>query len=342
MHILIIKTSSLGDIIHTFPALCDAHQAIPNLRIDWLIEEQFIQTIENHPRVHRAIPCHWRHFKGNPLIYRQSPEWAALKKHLRNANYDAVIDLQGLLKSALLVKLCRSKTTHGYSWRSCREPLASLFYQQRHRISRQQNAILRSRQLMAQALDYSCPTTTPHYDWRTEQSTSVSRHVLLLTNTTWTTKYWPRSHWVELGLALVKHGYIPTFTWGSDTEKTFVEELAQAIPGSYLLPKTNMTDIQAFIAHACGFVGVDTGLTHLATALGCPGVCLMGATDPNLTGPLGAHTQIQFEQLACSPCKQRQCQHADYTPNNTPCMQAITPEQTLEQLIQQIEKKQRH
>ncbi|HAG61580.1 MAG TPA: lipopolysaccharide heptosyltransferase I [Coxiellaceae bacterium] len=340
MHILIIKTSSLGDIIHTFPAICDAHQAIPNLRIDWLIEEQFMPMVENHPCVHRAIACHWRHFNGNPLTYWKSPEWTILKKDLRNTHYDAIIDLQGLLKSALLVKLCRSKVTHGYSWRSAREPLSSLFYRHCHSISRQQNAILRSRQLLAQALNYACPKTTPHYNWNNKHNSTTTQHILLLTNTTWITKYWPRPRWITLGLALVKHGYIPTLTWGTPIEKAFVDELSKEIPGSHVLPKTNMADLHTFITHASGFVGVDTGLTHLATALSCPGVCLMGATDPNLTGPLGQHTYIQFKQLACSPCKQRQCQHKDYAPKVTPCMLAITPEQALAQLMEQIENKQ--
>ena len=189
---------------------------------------------------------------------------------------------------------------------------------------------------MAQALQYPCPSSTPQYHWQQQTQPTESKPVFLFTNTTWVTKYWPRHHWITLGRQLVNDGYTPTLTWGSPQERSFAEQLAQDIPGARVLPKTSITDLHTLIANASGFVGVDTGLTHLATAIGCPGVCVMGATDPNLTGPLGEHTTIQHANIPCSPCKRRECQHTDYKPNQPPCMQALPTNVIIQQLYQHI------
>ena len=339
MQILIVKTSSFGDIIHAVPALVDAHQNIPNCRVDWLIDDQFLHVINEHPLVNQAIPCHWRRFKGNLLAYRRSSEWLELKRQLRLKQYDAVVDLQGLLKSALLTKLCRPHASHGYDWHSCKESPASLLYRTRHKISRCQNAISRNRQLMASALNYQLPTSVPQYNWQDQARHSTNAHILLFTNTSWSTKYWPKTHWIELGRQLVAMGFVPTLVWGSPSEQQFVQTLNHAIPGSHLLGKTSMGELQRLIASANGFVGVDTGLTHLATAMDCPGICLMGATDPNLTGPLGQFTRTTFSNLDCSPCKSRRCTHREFSPNISPCMQRIAPNQVIGQLIAMIQLK---
>ncbi|HIQ53746.1 MAG TPA: lipopolysaccharide heptosyltransferase I, partial [Pseudomonas pachastrellae] len=146
MRVLLIKTSSLGDVIHTLPALTDAARAIPGIRFDWVVEEGFAEIPSWHPAVDAVIPVAIRRWRKKPLQAVRSGEWGNFKRRLRETQYDLVIDAQGLLKSAWLTRYARAEVV-GLDKSSAREPLAARFYQRRLAVAWGQHAVERTRQL---------------------------------------------------------------------------------------------------------------------------------------------------------------------------------------------------
>ena len=162
MRVLLIKTSSLGDVIHTLPALTDAARAIPGIQFDWVVEEGFAEIPTWHPAVARVIPVALRRWRKNLLQTWKSGEWATFKQRLREGRYDLVIDAQGLLKSALLTRYVNAPVA-GLDRASAREPLASHCYDRPYAVAWGQHAVERVRQLFAQALGYSLPQSVGDY-----------------------------------------------------------------------------------------------------------------------------------------------------------------------------------
>mgnify|MGYP003604329080 FL=1 len=162
MRVLLIKTSSLGDVIHTLPALTDAARAIPGIQFDWVVEEGFAEIPTWHPAVAQVIPVALRRWRKNLLQTWKSGEWAAFKQRLREGRYDLVIDAQGLLHSALLTRYVDAPVA-GLDRASAREPLASRCYDRPCAVAWGQHAVERVRQLFAQALGYSLPQSVGDY-----------------------------------------------------------------------------------------------------------------------------------------------------------------------------------
>ncbi|MFN6883374.1 lipopolysaccharide heptosyltransferase I, partial [Proteus mirabilis] len=161
--ILIVKTSSMGDVLHTLPALTDARAAYPEICFDWVVEEGFAQIPSWHPAVDTVIPVAIRRWRKNWFSAPIRAERAQFRHAIQAHHYDAVIDAQGLLKSAFLVTRYAKGTKHGYSRQSAREPLASFFYDIRHNVSKKMHAVERIRQLFALSLNYPLPTTQGDY-----------------------------------------------------------------------------------------------------------------------------------------------------------------------------------
>ncbi len=158
MRVLVVKTSSMGDVLHTLPALTDAMQAMPDIRFDWVVEEGFAQIPSWHPAVERVLPVAIRRWRKAWFSAPISAERRAFRDALRAVRYDAVIDAQGLVKSAALVTRLARGIKHGMDWQTAREPLASLFYNRRHPIAKAQHAVERTRELFAKSLGYVKPT----------------------------------------------------------------------------------------------------------------------------------------------------------------------------------------
>ena len=170
MRVLLVKTSSMGDVLHSLPALTDAQQAISGIQFDWVVEEGFAQIPTWHSAVNQVIPVAIRRWRKNWFSAPIRAERAEFRKKLQATHYDAVIDAQGLLKSAFLVTRLAHGDKHGYDRHSIREPLASFFYDHRYAISKQQHAVERIRQLFAKSLGYTCPTQQGDY--------AIARHFL--------------------------------------------------------------------------------------------------------------------------------------------------------------------
>lgn len=309
MRVLLIKTSSLGDVIHTLPALTDAARAIPGIRFDWVVEEGFAEIPAWHPAVDKVIPVAIRRWRKNLWQTFKSGEWRRFKQRLRETKYDLVIDAQGLLKSAWLTRYVKAPVA-GLDRESAREPLASRFYQRRLAVARGQHAVERLRQLFALALGYDLPSGIGDYGLnrsRLLEKPAPVPYVLFLHGTTWDTKHWPEAYWRELAERLGQAGIEVRLPWGNPAERARAERIATGLKNAVVLPKLNLAGIARVLAGAKACVAVDTGLGHLAAALDVPTLSLFGPTNPGLTGAYGKGQVHLGSDFPCAPCLQKKC-----------------------------------
>jgi heptosyltransferase-1 len=290
LRVLIIKTSSLGDVIHTLPAITDAMRALPGIEFDWIVEEAFAEIPAWHPAVKKVIPIALRRWRKAPLSSLLGREFQRFKLQLKMTRYDLVIDAQGLVKSAWLTRLVNAPSV-GYDKQSIREPLASMFYKKHIHVSKEQHAVERIRELFAQALGYIKPQAIGDYAIRREllqapTTLLADNRIVLLHGTTRADKYWPDNNWIELAKNIRASGVLPSLPWGNDEEKQRAETIASAT-GSEVLPKLKLAEIAAILAQAKAVIAVDTGLGHLAAALDVPCVSLYGPTSPMKVGAYG-------------------------------------------------------
>ncbi|SDJ29644.1 lipopolysaccharide heptosyltransferase I [Pseudomonas indica] len=288
MRVLLIKTSSLGDVIHTLPALTDAARVIPGIQFDWVVEEGFAEIPAWHPAVARVIPVAIRRWRKNLWQTLRNGEWRRFKQRLREAKYDLVIDAQGLLKSAWLTRYVKAPVA-GLDRESAREPLACRFYDRAYPVPREQHALERVRQLFAQALDYPLPDGIGDYGLDRTQlaDPSAQPYLLFLHGTTWPSKHWPEANWRQLAERMSELGWAIRLPWGNDTEKARAERIVAGLDKAAVLPRLNLAGVAKVIAGARACVAVDTGLGHLAAALDVPTLSLYGPTRPERVGAYG-------------------------------------------------------
>ncbi|WP_313298448.1 lipopolysaccharide heptosyltransferase I [Pseudomonas sp.] len=308
MRVLIIKTSSLGDVIHTLPALTDAAHAVPGIRFDWVVEEGFAEIPGWHPAVDRVIPVAIRRWRKNLWQTLKSGEWKAFKQRVRERRYDLVIDAQGLVKSAWLTRYVKAPVA-GLDRYSAREGWASRFYDRRLSVATGQHAVERVRQLFAMALAYDLPEGVGHYglDLERLQLPPAAPYVVFLHGTTWATKHWPEAYWRELAERMGRRQLQVRLPWGNPAEKARAERIAQGLNNCQVLPKLNLVGVARVLAAAKACVAVDTGLGHLAAALDVPTISLFGPTNPGLTGAYGRTQVHQASDWPCAPCLQKKC-----------------------------------
>lgn len=310
MRVLLIKTSSLGDVIHTLPALTDAMGALPGIQFDWVVEEGFAEIPTWHPAVANVIPVAIRRWRKNLWQTLKNGEWRQFKQRLRDTHYDLVIDAQGLLKSAWLTRYVKAPIA-GLDKTSAREPMAARFYDRPYAVARGQHAVERLRQLFAQALGYQVPAGLGDYGLdrsRLLTATNDAPFVLFLHGTTWDTKHWPELYWRQLAERMIGQGLEVRLPWGNPAEKARAERIADGLDNAVVLPKLNLAGVARVLASAQGCVAVDTGLGHLAAALDVPTLSLFGPTNPGLTGAYGrSQVHLAADYPACAPCLQKKC-----------------------------------
>ena len=306
MRVLIIKTSSLGDIIHTLPALTDAQHHIPDISFDWVIEPAFAEIPRFHKAVKNIIPINLRYWRKNILgdFTTIKTEFLNFYHQLRTEKYDYIIDCQGLMKSGFITFLARGNIKSGYDKHSAWEPLACLSYNDKHAISPHHHAITRIRELFSKIFSYS-PNPLVNYGIALKKIININLHyknyIIFLHGTTRDNKCWPEEHWAVL-ITLIKH-HNPDITlllpWGNQTEKSRAEKLALNQPHVTVLPKLSLTELAQLLLHARVTIAVDTGLGHLAAALNSPTISLYGPTDPKLIGTVGQHqTHVKKNTMA--------------------------------------------
>lgn len=334
MRVLIIKTSSLGDLIHTFPALTDAAKRNADIEFHWLVEEAFQEVPQWHPAVKKVLAIALRRWRRHWRKTWRSGELGRFRAALRASSYDLVIDAQGLLKSALPARLAGAPVA-GYDRRSIREPAAALFYQRRFAVSRQLHAVERIRRLFAMALDYPLPVTEADYALRGKPH-SRQQAVTFLHGTTWPSKHWPDAYWAELSALAGADGFEVLWPWHEPEERLRVERIMKQTGIGTLLPRQDLTAMRDQLASVRGVVGVDTGLAHLAAAVGTPAVTLYGPTEPGLTGAVGSRQRNLAADFPCAPCLSRTCNYSDEWPVDPPCFQSLPPSRIWQALKRQM------
>jgi heptosyltransferase-1 len=282
--ILFVKTSSLGDVVQHCPAVSDAARKFPGASIDWVVEEPFAEVASMHPAVRRVVPValrRWRRSAWRPSVWAQIGRF---RRALAEERYDLVIDTQGLVKSALI---CASAagTKHGLDRASAREPLAAAFYDVTHAVRKGIHAVERNRLLTASALGYSLNGQLD-YGLRPGGAAPIpGPYATLLTMTSRDDKLWPQARWVELGRALKTSIFIP---WGTQAEKARAEAIAAGIGHATVPSRMNLGELANLFVSAKSVIGLDSGLTHLAAALGARTVGIYSGSDPALTGLYGS------------------------------------------------------
>lgn len=327
MDVLLVKTSSMGDVVHTLPALTDAMRALPDIRFHWVVEEAFADLAARHPAVISVLPCALRRWRKSPI--RSLKEWRAFKKRIKTETFDAVIDAQGLLKSALITRLANGPK-FGLDKASAREPVAARWLDHPLTIAKGQHAIERTRQLFAQALGYAVPNTTPDYGLARQQQAAAlttGSQVIFFHGTTWASKHWPETYWRELTELATAAGMKVLLPWGDDAESARAERLAAGLAGASVLPRLSLSALFDLLLTLDAFVAVDTGLAHLAAAADLTGVALYGPTDPALTGVIGKRAKSLSAVFPCAPCVQAVCayQGAAGAPIFPACFSRLPP-----------------
>lgn len=300
--ILLVKTSSLGDVIHNLPVASDIRAALPGAEIDWVVEESFAAVPRMHRAVARVLPVALRRWRYTFLGAAARAEIRSFTRELEREQYDAVIDTQGLLKSALIAWRARG-TRHGLDLASSREPLAP-FYDHVHAVTWSLHAVERNRALAAQALGYAVP---PRVDYGIAASAGKpgwlpdDPYAVLVHATSAAAKLWPAGRWVELGKWLERRGTRCVLPWGTSAEQARAQDIARQVRGSVVPPALALADAAAVLAGARTVVGVDTGLTHFACALGVPTFGLYCATDPGATGLYGVARAVNLGEKNAAP-----------------------------------------
>ncbi len=326
MRILIVKLSSLGDLIHTFPALTDAATALPQARFDWVVDRSFAVVPTWHPAVTQtwSVPLRqWRQHRQLGNIFRSV-------RALRGPGYDLIIDAQGLIKSAWIARLAHGPVA-GYDRHSIRESVASRHYQRQYPVPRDWHAIRRIRHLFAQALGYSTPDTPPDYGLSTRHTTATSNHILLLHGASWPNKVWPTPYWVELIRLIGSDAQVllPSYT---PQEQQRAHQIVRQAGHGQVLPPLELDALYPQIAACRGIVGLDSGLAHLAAALNIPAVTLYGPTQVSLSGAIGQYQYNLQSGFACAPCLRRTCNYTGPATVHPACFAELTPAQVWRQL----------
>ncbi|MER8673291.1 MULTISPECIES: lipopolysaccharide heptosyltransferase I [unclassified Mesorhizobium] len=291
MKVLIVKTSSMGDVTHTFPAVEDARRKRPDIAFDWCVEEAFAGIVALHPAIRTIQKVAIRRWRKQLFDSGTWREIAGLRREMHVGQYDLVIDAQGLLKSAFVASQAGAPVV-GFDRASAREPSATLFYQRKYAVPRNLHAIERTRRLFGLALGYE-PDLSALASGIVPPPGGLAgidgKTAFLLHGTSREDKKWPAEDWIETARLLVGSGMTPVTTWSNEREKAVAKAIAKAVPPTIVVPRSPLADIAAILGRSTLVIGADTGLTHLASAFGLPTVAVFLATEPGLTGPRGQY-----------------------------------------------------
>jgi len=305
--ILIVRTSSLGDLVHMLPAMSDIARHVPDARIDWLAEEAFAEIPGWHPAVDEVIPVAHRRWRRQWWSAQTRVERAQLKQLLGSRQYDVVLDMQALMKSIWLVRQTHG-LRHGLDWRSAREPLASLFYDVRHRVEFWQPAVIRQRTLAGKALGY-VPQGEPDFGLQAFKARADrSDYAVIMASASRDDKLWPQQNWHQVFEHLHACGLRLTLLTGSAAEYARAEQLVQSCQPvaahAEVLARMRLTDTAKFLASARIMIGLDSGLTHLSAALGRPTIGIYKASTPVRTPLQGSAYTASLGERGQEPSAQ--------------------------------------
>lgn len=338
MRVLIIKLTSMGDLMHALPALTDAAQIYPDIEFDWVVDKTFAAVPQWHPRVRKVITTAHRSWRQSWLGSLRSGELTGFYKSLNADDYDVVIDMQNNLKSAF-VSLLRKGPVYGLDKYSCREKPAHLAYRHPINVNPNQHAVDRMRQIMASALNYSVPDTAADYGVNLAHCeipeldfVMPSRYLMLVHNASWLTKLWPVRHWQALVLKAAEAGYELLLPCGNEEEYRRAQQIASVSDKAHPLPRLPLDNVLALMQRADAVLCSDTGLAHMAAVIGKPAITIYGSTDTHLIGTYGEKQQHLITGMSCSPCYKRRCPLPESKEGEPVCMAAMDVEQVWHRL----------
>ncbi|MDD3759298.1 MAG: lipopolysaccharide heptosyltransferase I [Acidithiobacillus sp.] len=349
MRVLLVRLSSLGDVLHTLPAITDLQRNGKDVELDWLIEPAFAPIARWHPGVREVLPFSLRSRQGGlGTLLGQLRE---LRRQLRTQRYDLVLDSQGLFKSALLARLAGT-TVAGLSPRSAREPLATYLYGQRHAVPWGPTAIQRNRELFAQVFASPRPSGLADFglqkqavSWRAENLALAAGKDALpfvlglhATSRAWQNKEWPLRHWITLAHSLADAGYDLALPAMGAREQERVATIAAAADNVRALPQMDLEGLGQVMLQARAFVGMDTGLSYLAAALGLAGVTLYGPTASEQENMPGSAQAILQSTENCAPCGSTRCRRIHQPEEPIPCQEGMQPTMVWERLAPLLER----
>jgi len=337
MKILVVRLSSLGDILHLFPAISDLRRRFPDAVIHWLVEPAFAEAVSWHAAVDKVITVPLRAHKK--VWWKLPVLLSQLRGRLQAEKYDVVLDAQGLLKSAVLSRL-PGVPVYGFDADSARESIAAKLYQKTAHIPDGLHVIDKNRELVGQL--FGAETKLPgdfgldkfrQEHLQGELSDALKQiadqpYIVLLHGTTWNSKYWPEAAWIDLIRNFSQSGLRCLLPWGNEAEKQRANRIKAAGGDTVrVLPELSLTELMELLLHCQAFVSVESGIGHLAAALDVPGVMLHGPTDPGYSGVLGKACTHITSGIYCSPCFKRDCPRITGKQEIPPCQQAINAQQ---------------
>ena len=289
--ILLVKTSSLGDVIHNLPVVTDILQQYPNVQIDWVVEESFADIPKLHPAINQVFTVAVRRWRKQVLSKKTWGEIATFKRQVSEKPYDLIIDTQGLIKSAVMSKFAQGIKC-GLDKDSAREPFASYFYNRKFSVVSGQHAVVRNRELAAYACGYEKPNDAPTYGITADKMNVgvqlPQNFIVGLHGTSKDSKLWPTAHWIALANKLSERKCHLVLPWASDSEHQRAQEIAANLNNVVVLPKLSIAHLATIINQAWAAIGVDTGLSHLSVALNIPTVAIYTDTNPARTGVMAS------------------------------------------------------
>ncbi|QEY25286.1 lipopolysaccharide heptosyltransferase I [Neisseria zalophi] len=304
MKTLLVRLSSMGDLIHTMPAVEDLSRMRPDIELHWLCEAGFADIARLHPFVKKVHVMRWRQWRKQLQKIDVWREMSRLKDDLRGQHFDMVLDAQGLLKSALFAKVANAPVV-GLDFHSARERWAALSYNQSYAVPKGRSAVWRNRALFAQTFGYEMPSEQRFglvVPPEAELTELAPHYYVGLHATSRDSKLWPVDRWLALFDKLYQHNkavvYLP---WGNEAEKQRAEQMAAERPFVRVCDKLSLLQAAYLLDNAAGIVGVDTGLLHLANALDKPVVGVYTDTDPVKTGVQESPWAVNLGNVADIP-----------------------------------------
>ena len=292
MRVLLVKLSSLGDVVHSLPAAMDLQTQVSGVHIDWVVEPAFAPLLELCPAVKRIIPCNLRRWRKRWWRTDTRQAWRSFQQDLQSTSYDAVIDLQGLSKSALVSKLAKltpngkryamANRTEGSGYEAPTRWVADVAVS----CEWHSHAIYRARHVCAQAMGYALPTPLQNGLQAMPHPDVPARTVALVHGSSRAAKAWPLSHWQALAHALHQQGFALALPHAIDSELHTAQAVASACPSAVIWPRCDLEELTHRLAACAGVVGVDSGVSHIAVALGLPHVQIYNFETAWRPGPL--------------------------------------------------------
>jgi len=346
MRVLIVRLSSMGDLVCALPAVTDAANHYPEAQFDWVVDQPFSDVPSWHKAVDRVIQCPPR--RGGRAFYQslRNGKFSEFFRQIRQTHYDLIIDLHGDFKGAITACLANGVRC-GYDAKSVREWGAHFAYQQKFFVARGLHSITRMRRLMAYALSYDHDdhhaqgVLPPIYGIDQSRLPSVpiplrSPYLVFIHSTSWESKCWPESYWKQLAMIATSASFSVVLPWGNKKEQARAIRIADQHDRVFVLPDLSISQKASVIANASATVGCDTGLSHIAAALSIPSVSIYGATDPVLCGTIGKNQHCLSSHFECVKCRHSKCSYKKPTLSKPACLVEITPKMVWENLQEVI------